>query len=159
MPDQTVAELEQEFVDLNAQLHDLQTQLTPLEQVTQTNAAVDELRAMLQSTAEGAGDAKGEIDDYVEKLGQLDDEIKAYLESGAVNELTEGVGGGLEEFKDALEGVDEALGPLDEALDTIQNLLETSEQPADAQIEALAEAFEQAVDKLGPLIKRIPGLS
>jgi hypothetical protein len=151
MPDKT-------WDELTERLNELEQELTPLEEVSQTNQAVDELRAMLQSTAKGTEGAKEELEDYVGKLRDLGGEIEEYLDDPSVQELTSGVGEGLGEFQDALEAVDQEVGRLDEVLDQIQKYMEYEDAPADQQLEALADAFEQAVDKLGPLIKRIPGL-
>ncbi len=158
LSEKTWDQLAQERQELTEQLGELEQQLTPLEEVTQANAAVDELRTMLKSTAEGTDGAKSELENYVGKLREVGGEIDKYLGDESVEELVEGVGGGLGEFKDALEAVDEEVARLDQVLDQIQEFMEKADAPADEQLEALADAFEQAVDKLGPLIKRIPGL-
>ena len=159
MPDeQSVEQLEARLGELVAERNELLQETSALEEVSQTNAAVKELRQVLDATGGDAEAVKEKLDEYVEGLDNLGAEIREALEDPAVRELTEGVGEGLEQFTEALENVNEALGPLEETLDQIQNALENAGAPADQQIEALAEAFEFAVDKLGPLIERIPGL-
>ena len=159
MPDeQSVEQLEARLGELVAERNELLQETSALEEVSQTNAAVKELRQVLDATGGDAEAVKEKLDEYVEGLDNLGAEIREALEDPAVRELAEGVGEGLEQFTEALENVNEALGPLEETLDQIQNAHENAGAPADQQIEALAEAFEFAVDKLGPLIERIPGL-
>jgi len=159
MPDDAnIEQLESQLRDQIAQRNELLQETPVIEQVTQTNAAVKELRAVMDATGGDAAAVKSKLDEYVKHLDGVGGEIKKALDDPAVKELTEGVGEGLEQFTEALESVDEVLGPLEEVLDQIQGALESSQLPADQQIQALASAFETAVDKLGPLIERIPGL-
>jgi len=145
-------------MELEVRRDDLMQESTAVEEVTQTNASVKELRAMLDSTGGDIGDLREQADEYADQLEGLGSQIREALEDPSVSQLREGIDEGLEEFTDALEAVDGALEPLENALDRLQEALETAEAPADAQIEALAELFAEAVDKLAPLIERIPGL-
>ena len=156
MPERTWDEANAERMQLQEQLAELQQHQTPLEQLTELNSAVDELRAMLQSTAEGTEGANEQLSDYLDQLGSLGGRVREALEDADVSEFTEGVGEGLDEVQEALEGVDGAFAPLDEALDLLQEALELADAPPTEQLEALAELLEGLIDKLGPLIDRIP---
>ena len=153
--------LDQKEGDLKALLdlrNDLAGDMSPLEEITQTNEAVDELRGVLDSIGGDAGGVKDKLGEYTEKLDGVGGSIRDALKDPDVQQLTEGVQSGLGQFTDALDDVDELLEPLDNALDLLQKAVEDSGAPADQQIEALADALAQLVDKLGPLVDRIPGL-
>lgn len=158
MPDETWEQLQTRLNEQQAERDALMQETPALEQVTQANAAVKELRQVLDATGGDAEEVTERLEEYTGHLENLGGEIRQALEDPTIRELTEGVGEGLEQFTEAVGSVDEALEPLEEVLDQIQGALESAEAPADQQIQALAEAFEFAVDKLGPAIERIPGL-
>ncbi len=153
-----VKELEGNLKALTELRDELAADMPVIEEVTQTNAAIKELRQVLEETGGDAEAVKEKLGEYAEKLENLGGEIKEIVNDPKVKELTEGVGSGLEEFAGALENVNETLEPLEQAIELLQTGLEKSEASAEEQIEALAETLESVVDQLGPLIDRIPGL-
>jgi uncharacterized coiled-coil DUF342 family protein len=98
----TIEELEAQLRELVEQRNELLQETIALEQVTQTNSAVKELRAVLDATGGDAEAVKEKLEEYVGHLDGLGGEIKNAINAPAVQELTEGIGEGLGEFTDAL---------------------------------------------------------
>ena len=159
MPDQpTWDELNQQRQALEQRRDELMQQQTPREEVTQVNNAVDQIREVLSATSGDASEVKDKIEQHLGDLREASATVRDALNDARIQELTEGITGGLDTASSMLEAADEALGPIDEALDALQSALELADaQPAE-QLDALASALEAATERLGPLIERIPGL-
>ena len=151
-------ELNQQRQELEQRRDELMQQQTPREEVTQVNNAVDQIREVLGATAGDASEVKDKIEEHLGDLSDASDALREALSDPAVQELTEGIADGLDTASGMLEAADEALGPIDEALDALQEALELADADPAEQLEALADALESAMDRLGPLIERIPGL-
>ena len=151
-------ELNQQRQALEQRRDELMQQQTPREEVTQVNNAVDQIREVLSATSGDASEVKDKIGEHLGKLKDASTAMRDALNDPRIQELTEGIAGGLDTASGMLEAADNALGPIDEALDALQSALELADaQPAE-QLEALASALEAASERLGPLIERIPGL-
>jgi len=158
MADPTWDELNARRQELEARRNELMQQQTPREEVAQVNNAVDQIRDVLSSTSGDASEVKDEIDKHLGDLKSANAAIREALRHPQVQELTEGVTGGLDTAAGMFEAADDALGPIDQALDTLEQAFELADAQPTEQLEALASALEAASERLGPLIERIPGL-
>ena len=147
-------ELNQQRQELEQRRDELMQQQTPREEVTQVNNAVNQIREVLSATSGDAAEVKDKIEEHLGSLKDASAAIREALNDPQIQELTEGITGGLDTAAGMLEAADEALGPID----TLQQAFELADAEPTEQLEALASALEAASERLGPLIERIPGL-
>lgn len=150
--------LNQRRRDLETRRDELMQQRTPREEVARVNNAVDQIREVLESTSGDASEVKDKIEEHLGDLRNASAAVREALSDPHIEELTEGVTGGLDTAASILDAANEAIGPVDEALDLLEQAFELADAQPAAQLEALANALEAANERLGPLIERIPGL-
>ncbi|RLE15975.1 MAG: hypothetical protein DRJ28_02680 [Actinobacteria bacterium] len=165
MPDRSLAEINADLQAKQAEIDDLTSDGAFRETVDGIVEDLGDVIEFIEETITGITEAgesleenfeelSGAIDDMNELLGT--DAFASSVEAGG--EFVEGVTGGLESVTNVTGEVQEGLESLADALEAVQAVDDLAGADGAAALEAFADAFELVVDRLGPLVDRIPVL-
>ena len=152
-----------EYGDLLVEQHQLQQELNELEAIESAQAqaeaaaeTIDQVAKQLKEIADKVNETGGEISDYADEISSILEKLG--VDHGGLKSFVDQVTEGLGDAGGKMEGVAEAFSEVDAALDKVRELIALGDKPASEILEAFGDYFGEIVDKLGPLVERIPGL-
>lgn len=150
------------YVDLLEELHTAQNRLNELEAIQAHEAEFQAMRETMEQVGKTLKEVSGQAGDRADKLNELRDTLgKVRDTQGRLKDLTDAVGkvsGGVGKFGKAAGKVSETILDLDAKLDAIEDLIDSADGDPHEIIGRFGEYFASVADRLGPLIKLIPGL-
>ena len=165
MPDRSLEEITQELQAKQNEIDALRNDSGFREAVDSTSEDLGAATEYIDNTATGIAEAGEDIGENFEQLSDAVDGLQELLDTDALTEsmetageVAEGVQGGLESTTNVLGEVQEGLETLQEALEAVQQIDDLANADGAEALEAFADAFETVVDKLGPLVDKVPVL-
>jgi len=123
--------------------------------LSQVTGALNKTAADAENTAGNIDEVREHLENAFERLGQAHQGMKELVDkiSSSAGEVSKGVA----KFAKHTKAAGEVLGKLDENIKNIRELMDKAEGKPSEVLDAFNDYFQDVVDKLGPLIGRIPG--
>ena len=146
-----------QIADIDGQIAELTTD-PAWEQLGQVADEVQAVEDYLGSVIGDITSTREGIEEKIEDFSAVGEQVEELFEIPEVKEFVEGVQGGLESTENILGEIKGGVEKFNEFVQTLELGEGLTSGDAQEQLEAAAKAFEVIVDKLGPLVDKIPVL-